>query len=1430
MTELSSPAAVRQSFAKIKREIPVPDLVEVQTSSYKKFLQLFELPEERTETGLEAAFRSIFPIEDIKGNCIIKYVKYRIGDFECRCGHLKGVEHLRSKCKFCKGELIVAEPMLDEANCGHCGFLNRGVVKRCPSCDAPVDMKIKHGEEECREKGMTYGTPLRVTLRLEVYDKDPATGATSLRDIKEEEVYFGDIPLMSEKGTFIINGTERVIVSQLHRSPGVFFQHDADEGLYVAKIIPYRGSWVEIELDDKKMLHVRVDRKRRFNAVTLLKALGKPASKDIIARFYKIDTISLKEGALRLALPAFTEEIVPAVDVTDPDTGEKLGDAGKKLKRAGLIKLRKSKLKEIEVAPAFFAGAFAAEDIIDTATGEVVLTLNQPVTEEIVAKAHAGGVAVIKVFFPEKDEIGSALSNSLLKDNIRMIEEANVEFYRKMRPGDPPTIEGSADYFHKLFFDPKRYDFSRVGRLRYNQKLGRNASLDDKIMSAEDYYLVLDYLLRLPKNPSGVDDIDHLGNRRIRAVGELLENHVRIGLSRMEKAIKEKMMIMQDIATAMPHDLVNAKPMTSAMNEFFGLGQLSQFMDQTNPLSEVTHRRRLSALGPGGLSRERAGFEVRDVHPSHYGRVCPIETPEGPNIGLITSLSIYARVNEFGFIETPYKKVSHGRIINHVRITFVGNSRFKLNEVVEQKEFEAENRALKADGKLLTTAVDTAFYMTAWQEEKFAIAQANVGVDDNGKITEEKVNSRKGGVAILAERDEVEYVDISPKQLVSLSAALIPFLEHDDANRALMGSNMQRQAVPLMVPESPVVGTGMEAKAARDSGAVVVAKRPGIVDLVDAERIIVRVSGEHKKGEETFDFGADIYPLIKFNRTNQDTCVNQRPLVVPGQRVSRGDILADGPCTQDGELALGRNITVAFMPWRGYNFEDAIILSERLVKDDVFTSIHIEELEVEARELKLGKEEITRDIPHLNENLLGSLDDAGIIKIGAYVKHGDILVGKITPKGETQLSPEEKLLKAIFGEKSAEYRDASLKCPAGMEGTVVNVKIFTRRGEERDARSAEIMEQTTRQMEKDLKDQERILREENRKFLSEMLEGLIIDDDLKNDETGDVVLKAGTKLTAKVLTHLKAEDLSRLPIPRTEREVLREIGVLEERTRRKIEIIQREHAAKIEEMGKGDDLSPGVIKLVKVYVAMKRKIKVGDKMAGRHGNKGVISVVLPESDIPFLPDGTPVDIVLNPLGVPSRMNIGQVLETHLGWAVMALGYKIATPVFDGAREPEIKALLKKAGYSDDGKTDLYDGRTGEKFEQRVTVGNMFMLKLAHMVDDKMHARSIGPYSLITQQPLGGKAQFGGQRFGEMEVWALEAYGAANILQEILTVKSDDVFGRTKTYETIVKGDPHEPPGLPESFNVLVKELQGLGLQVSFLKPDADADDPETAVA
>jgi DNA-directed RNA polymerase subunit beta len=1402
----------RIDFSKIKTTVPIPNLIEIQKKSYERFLQMNRLPSEREDAGLQSVFKSVFPISDFRENSSLEFIEYSIGNWECKCGKLQGLHHLRKPCSNC-GATLIADPYGDrEVLCPRCGKANQARGDICDICGNTVGLKLKYDVDECQERGMTYAVPLKVTIRLVVWNKDPETGVKTIRDIKEQEVYFGDIPLMTENGTFIINGTERVIVSQLHRSPGAFF-HSEDKTLYVAQIIPYRGSWVEFEYDSKNLLYVRIDRKRKFLATVFLRALGLRGADEIIRSFYAVDKLILRGGTMHWAVSDSLVGLRAAKDIVVP--GENFTvQQGKKITKNAVEALRKANVEAVEISDAELEGAYAAADVVDPSTGEVILEANEPLEPRVISMAQEKNVDRIEIFFPERDEVGSIIGQTLKKDPIHTHEEALIEIYRRLRPGDPPTLDSSRSLFENMFFNPQKYDFSRVGRLKLNTKLGLNTPLDEKILHPQDFYEVLKYLLKLRRNPANVDDIDHLGNRRVRSVGELLENQFRIGLVRMERAIKEKMSVYQEMATAMPHDLINAKPVMAAIREFFGSSQLSQFMDQTNPLSEITHKRRLSALGPGGLSRERAGFEVRDVHPTHYGRICPIETPEGPNIGLISSLSCYARINEFGFIESPYRKVKDARVTDYVIVSNAAGSKYKAGDIVEADELVSEDGRPKKKG---VEFEPYSFYLSAWEEDQYIIAQANAAVDKDGNLTQDRVNARQAGNFILAPKANIQFIDVSPKQLVSVAASLIPFLENDDANRALMGSNMQRQAVPLLRARSPFVGTGMEYITARDSGAVIVARRSGTIDYVDSQRIVVRVESESEDVSVSKEMGADIYPMTKFKRSNQNTCITQKPIVRVGQKVHKGQVMGDGPCTELGELALGRNVLVAFMPWRGYNFEDAILVSERMVKDDYYTSIHIEEFEIESRDTKLGPEEITRDIPNVSESFLKDLDESGIIRIGANVKPGDILVGKVTPKGETQLTPEEKLLRAIFGEKAGDVRDASLICPPGIEGIIVGVKIFSRKGIEKDDRAKAIEQEELDMMEKNLQDEIRILHEEIKKRVIVMLRGQQLRSDLFDEYGRERLLKKGTDLTQEILQEMPYETMVRLKIATDDSRLEDDLRDLEERTERQVEVIRNLFEEKKEKIRRGDELPPGVIKLVKVYVAMKRKLSVGDKMAGRHGNKGVIARILPEEDMPHLPDGTPVEIVLNPLGVPSRMNVGQILETHLGWAAHALGLYFATPVFDGATEQEIKNWLDRAGLPKGGKTQLYDGMTGDKFEQDVTVGYIYMLKLSHLVDDKIHARSIGPYSLITQQPLGGKAQFGGQRFGEMEVWALEAYGSAHILQELLTAKSDDVTGRAKIYEAIVKGDASFTAGLPESFNVLIRELQSLCLDVELMK-------------
>ncbi len=1408
----------RIEFSKIRTPLRIPNLIEVQKQSYDRFLQMNLLPSEREDVGLRAVFNSIFPITDFRGVSQLDFVDYSIGNWECKCGNLKGLHHLRIPCRKCGAAIITNPYHSGEILCGKCGTPNRNQVDFCNKCGDPVDLQLKYDVAECQERGMTYAAPLKVTIRLTLYEKDPKTGAKAIRDIKEQEVFFGEIPLMTENGTFVINGTERVIVSQLHRSPGAFFETAKQRTYFLGKIIPYRGSWVEFEYDAKNLLYVRIDRKRKFLGSIFLRALGLKNDEEILQKFYGSETIQLQNKKLYWEISEGLIGLKLSHHIVHPSTQETLVHAGRRITPSTYKDITKARVERVEISPHDLEGAWLMADVVDMESGEVLAEANNEITPVLIERFTEAGIQQIRVTFPEREDVGTILNQTLKKDSIRTPQEALIEIYRKLRPGDPPTLDTATNLFEGMFFDPRKYDFSRVGRMKFNIKLERDPSHDERTLDMEDFCAVLRYLLQLRKNIGSVDDIDHLGNRRVRAVGELLENQFRIGLVRMERAIKEKMSVYQEMSTAMPHDLVNAKPAMAAIREFFGSSQLSQFMDQTNPLSEITHKRRLSALGPGGLSRERAGFEVRDVHPTHYGRICPIETPEGPNIGLISSLSCYARINEFGFIESPYRKVIEGRAVDFVTITHAGDTEFKAGDHVEVSEWEKANQDAKAQGKTAVAAEPYSFYLSAWEEDKYVIAQANVELDERGRIIPELVNTRQAGNFVLKQRDQVDYIDVSPKQLVSVAASLVPFLENDDANRALMGSNMQRQAVPLLQAEAPLVGTGMEQVTARDSGAVVICRRNGQVEKVDSERIIVRAEGEGEPGTMSAGIHADVYTLTKFRRSNQNTCINQRPIVREGDKVRKGSVLADGPCTDRGELALGRNVLVAFLPWRGYNFEDAILVSETMVQEDYFTSIHIEEMDTESRDTKLGPEEITRDIPNVSESFLRDLDESGIIRTGATVKPGDVLVGKVTPKGETQLTPEEKLLRAIFGEKAGDVRDASLVCPPGIEGTVVDVKIFSRKGQEKDERAKSIEAGQVRKLEKNLEYQIQILDDERVKRLSAILNGKVLHTDLHDERTNKRLLTKGTVLSPETIRHLRGRDLKRMRLTEKRNPRMNEqIDEIEEMTSRQIDVLRKITDEKVGKLKKGDELPPGVIKLVKVYVAMKRKLSVGDKMAGRHGNKGVIARIVPQEDMPYLPDGTPVEIVLNPLGVPSRMNVGQILETHLGWAARVLGFHFSSPVFDGATESEIKKMLRQAKLPSSGKTALYDGMTGEQFEQSVTAGYIYMMKLSHLVDDKIHARSIGPYSLITQQPLGGKAQFGGQRFGEMEVWALEAYGAAHILQELLTAKSDDVSGRAKIYEAIVKGESAMEPGIPESFNVLIRELQSLCLDVELIK-------------
>ncbi len=1365
---------VRKSFGKISKIIDIPNLIDMQRDSYERFLQKDVPPDERDDIGLQGAFKSVFPIRDFGNTSSLDFVKYQFGD-------------------------------------------------------------VKYDKSECLTRGMTYEAPVKLTVRLTVYDVDKETGSHSIRDIKEQEIYFGTIPLMTENGTFIVNGTERVIVSQLHRSPGIFFDHDRGKThssgklLYSARIIPLRGSWIDLEFDAKDILYVRIDRRRKFPVTLFLKALGYD-KESLLDTFYLQEDVLLEgEQVWREVNPAVLLGDKAAADVTDPESNEVILAKDRRFTKSALSKLEAAGVRKVEGRLEDLIGRYLARDAVDDSTGEVVAETNDELTPELLEKVLGAGVRELRLLYVNRPDQSTALRDTLALDKVKDREEALIEIYRKLRPSNPPTQEIAARFatrfFDNLFSDPEHYDLSTVGRMKLNLKLEtEEVPLSLRTLRREDIILAVKHLIALKEKEGQPDDIDHLGNRRVRAVGELLENQYRIGLVRMERAIKERMSL-QEIETLMPHDLVNPKPVSAVVKEFFGTSQLSQFMDQTNPLSEVTHKRRLSALGPGGLTRERAGFEVRDVHPTHYGRICPIETPEGPNIGLIVSLSTYARVNEFGFIETPNRVVENGRV---------------TSEVV---------------------------FLTALEERDYPIAQANAPLDEEGRFTRPQVSCRVTGELTMVAPEYVRYMDVSPNQLVSVAASLIPFLENDDANRALMGSNMQRQAVPLLRSEAPLVGTGMENVVAKDSGVSIAAPRRAYVEDVDATRIVLRYEDDGDRGQgEDLASKVEIFKLTKYQRSNQNTCINQKPIVGKGDQVYPGQIIADGPATAGGELALGRNAMVAFMSWGGYNFEDSILVSERLVMEDVYTSIHIEEFEVLARDTKLGEEEITRDIPNVGEEALKNLDESGIIRVGAEVKPGDILVGKVTPKGETMLSPEEKLLRAIFGEKAGDVKDTSLRVPPGVEGIVIDARIFSRRGVEKDGRAKIIEDKEVERLRKDQQDEIEVIR----KNILDRLAPVIVGEDVETelaDMRGRQLLAPKQKVTRELAETVPIQ-LWKTVLFKNEEKIRPRIEELLDRYTEQVAIIKMLFEEKISKLKKGDELPPGVIRMIKVYIAIKRKLSVGDKMAGRHGNKGVVSRILPVEDMPFFEDGTPVDVVLNPLGVPSRMNVGQVLETHLGWCAHALGnqiyetvkqvnapqiirkklqkvfsedeykrffgdftddelvefakrakrgVKLATPVFDRATEDEIEECLEEAGLPLTGRCRLRDGRSGEEFDREVTVGMMYILKLHHLVDDKLHARSIGPYSLVTQQPLGGKAQFGGQRLGEMEVWAMESYGAAYSLQEFLTVKSDDVAGRTRMYEKIVKGDNVLEAGLPESFNVLVKELKSLCLDVELIE-------------
>ncbi|HEU4952334.1 MAG TPA: DNA-directed RNA polymerase subunit beta [Holophagaceae bacterium] len=1458
----------RHDFAEIPSLVPIPNLIDIQKRSYDEFLQMNLLHEEREARGLKTVFEGMFPVHNGKNpdgsdaTLQVEFVDYTVGHWACKCEKLQGLEHLRTTCGKCGHHIVSEHPKDPTVDCPKCGTRNKNKAQICDVCQDPVGMKQKMSMEECVERGQTMAAPLKIRVRLNQFEKDDK-GNRRFKQSQESEVYFGDLPIMTDRGTFIINGTERVIVSQMHRSPGVFFSIASDKSLYSAQIIPYRGSWIEFELDTKGLLYARIDRKRKFLGATFMRALGLfdeglSDNASMLGKFYAPAVFRLVKGKLTTEPGDHLVGRKSEEDIKDPKSKEVIAKAGRALSRRVVDQLAKAGIKEMPADREMLEGAVLLEDVVNLNTGEVLREANEAFLATDLEMFQANHIERFVVCFPESDPTGKIFSETLAKDHTEDPEEAAKELFRKIRPGEPATLESSKKLLHGMFFDGQKYDLSKVGRHKINAKLGMATDLDVRTLDANDFIQTVHYLLRLKKYdttrqdfrevaPVRADDIDHLGNRRVRSVGELLENSFRVGLVRVQRAIKEKFSMAQDPNNPVQaHDLINSKPVIASIKEFFGSSQLSQFMDQTNPLSEITHKRRLSALGPGGLSRDRAGFEVRDVHTSHYGRICPIETPEGPNIGLISSLSCYARINEFGFIESPYLKVENGKVVQFARITSVGDVKLEdltvshaktgnpltaaeqkaltspYQQVVPLAELEALNKKLEKGGKRPAKFEIHAFYLSAWEEDEHVIAQANVNLDDKGQIHDEFVTARHAGETKIVERGVVTLMDVSPKQVVSVAASLIPFLENDDANRALMGANMQRQAVPLIRTEAPIVGTGMEYVAAKDSGACVVCRRAGIVETVDANRIVVRVEDDPEtEGEES---GVDIYTLVKFARSNQNTCLNQRPLVKKGEYVSMGQILADGPCTDHGELALGRNLVVAYMPWRGYNFEDAILISERVVKEDLYTTIHIEEFEVHARDTKLGPEEITRDIPQVREEALRNLDDSGIIRIGATVRHGDILVGKVTPKGETILSPEEKLLRAIFGEKASDVKDASLTVPPGIEGTVVDVKVFTRKGQEKDLRTLEIEREQISKWEKDLADEQRIVRAEAKKKIIGILKGKELSEPL-NDSKGKELLGKGKKLTQNMLEAVPYDRFRQVSVAAGKQRIEKDIIDILDKTESQLKVLRDILNERIDRLTKGDELMPGVLKTVKCYVAVKRKLQVGDKMAGRHGNKGVVSRILPAEDMPYLPDGSPVDIVLNPLGVPSRMNIGQVLECHLGWAGKVLGVHFATPVFDGAREHEIKDQLKKAhhknpmGPDESGKVKLYDGMTGEAFEQPVVVGCVYMLKLHHLVDNKIHARSIGPYSLITQQPLGGKAQFGGQRFGEMEVWALEAYGASHVLQELLTYKSDDMHGRTHIYQAIIKGEPIKDPGLPESFNVVRKELNALCIEVEMLTRD-----------
>jgi DNA-directed RNA polymerase subunit beta len=1354
---------VRKNFAKSKEIVKKPHLIEMQRMSYEKFLQYDKQPDQREDIGLQAIFKSVFPIEDFNGICSLEFVNYTFGE-------------------------------------------------------------SKYTVEECGERGMTYDVPVKITVRLVSYDIDPDTGVKTIRDIKEQAVYLGSIPLMTKTGVFVINGTERVIVSQLQRSPGLFYSHDSGKShaggkkLYSARIIPVRGSWIDLEYDAKDILYVRIDRRRKFPVSTLLKALGNTAE-ELLNYFYEIEEVNFKgkKATIKFDPMAAVGQRAP-VDILEPKGKEVLLKAGLKIGKARAKKLAEEGVDQIVMPIEQLVGRVLAQEVVQAKTGEVLFPINTELTETILAEIAELKVKKLQLLVIDGMGTSDSFRKTMLLDKAKTTEEALIEIYRRLRPSSPPTVEVATTFLENLFFNKDTYDLSVVGRFKLNAKLGTDTDISHRTLTRDDIMMGVRELVRLKDRQGEIDDIDHLGNRRVRTVGELIENQYRMGLVRMERAIRERMSL-QETEAMMPHDLVNPKPITAAIKEFFGTSQLSQFMDQTNPLSEVTHKRRLSALGPGGLSRERAGFEVRDVHPTHYGRICPVETPEGPNIGLIVSLAAFARVNEYGFVETPYREVDGRKVTNNIT------------------------------------------YMSALDEEGCVIAPAKIETDKGGKIAQDNLIARLNGEVTFANADQITHMDVSPNQLVSVAASLIPFLENDDANRALMGSNMQRQGVPLLRAAAPIVGTGLESTVAMDSGVCLLAGGDGVVEEVDANRIVVRYD---EPGTDGFETGIGVYRLEKYKKSNQNTCFNQKAVVYSGQRVTKGQLMADGPACDKGELALGKNVTIAFMPWRGFNFEDSILVSEKLLKNDTFTSLHIEVFETVARDTKLGKEEITRDIPNVSEEAMRNLDDSGVVRVGAEIKQGDTLVGKVTPKGETQLSPEEKLLRAIFGEKAGDVKDTSLRVPPGVEGVVIDAKVFSRKGVEKDERAQTIDDAEAAILEKYMEDELNSLKKAVKNRLADLMADKKAGADI-SVKKGSVLLKKGQVIKRELIEGLPLSTIKRVDFT-GRKKAEKDIALLLEGYENQKKTAAEKYEARIKRIRKGDDLAPGVIKMVKIYVATKRKLAVGDKMAGRHGNKGVVSRILPEEDLPYFADGEPVDVVLNPLGVPSRMNVGQVLEVHLGLAGKRLGEKIqflaeeknikaikaqlkniyskeeydslvgdlddaallelakrmgtgihmATPVFDGANEGDIRKMLVEAGVDEVGQATLYDGLTGEQFDNKVTVGLMYIMKLHHLVDNKIHARSTGPYSLVTQQPLGGKAQFGGQRLGEMEVWAMEAYGAAYTLQEFLTVKSDDVGGRTKMYEKIVKGENFLEAGLPESFHVLVKELQGLCLDMELL--------------